>query len=988
MATATTTKTAVETKTSTATATVIHVTTATVTHSAAKANLEGDSPASASSAQPSASTAAASSSPMPPMCAFVKERQDIRSLSRDDIDRLIRAIDTLRNVPSTDVPGLSRWETLIYWHALAQQQVRVDARFFPFYRAFVARFEDELRMVDSNIKSVPFWDLGADALAPEQGVLWKITASPAPDTAAGPPTVSAGVPPTTGQQQQPTNSVTVVVTTMTVTSTATFTTTTTATSTATATAVSQLTETSVTTQTSTETSILTISATPEPTPVPMPETITSTAIETVTATATATATETNLATITTTAVNTAQATATATAMMTTTMTVLDDDWRTQSRTVAQITFGTQSSSPVSDGLNATPAATPQLPHPSTSAALSTPANNVVTAHPIPKTSRRSASNLNADQPSTSAAAATQSQQSLSWVSTKMDQLPGHMSRPHTRDIFRPHTILPGDRLFKRQAPTQPNSGPGAGPGAGSGIGIAGGSGECLRDGPFAAWTFHVTPGGDSSCISRTFDSAAASETGWISNDSSSSAGQAASAPNDASSPPGGSATNNSGSSSNSTVSRLQQQLRRWQSSDILNATVHNTPLYRDFRHQIELGIHANVHNFIGGTMLQAWSPADSLVFLAVHSYIDKLWNDWQQVHETGSGSVKGSRYEGSLDEALPIANVPIRELMDVDKLCYRYVEHTGSAAVFTQDDPMWQQQQQQQSPADNERADPALPENGPVNKSGIVIGRISSKGSSSHRSVDNVLVVGDVGSNATSSAAMTQHRAFPEVGSAWNRLFSRISQNDIDRTRLYMDTISRRVSSRLTSVVTQQQQQQQQQQRQRLQDSREALSAATAATVMVNEMARNPFPPAVISQAKGLASAAASANPSTSVIPEDVDQALWELTLKIRDTRDTFLLPQSTQPQQQSAAASTAASTTASAASAIDSSKGASIHVEAQFTGRTGPRALYPNIVEQGHDTIGALAATVAYMRDAYNRGFSGVVLSIDFEPPLQALSL
>ncbi|KAI8867332.1 Di-copper centre-containing protein, partial [Ramicandelaber brevisporus] len=82
--------------------------------------------------------------------------------------------------------------------------------------------------------------------------------------------------------------------------------------------------------------------------------------------------------------------------------------------------------------------------------------------------------------------------------------------------------------------------------------------------------------------------------------------------------------------------------KRWQSLDVVDMTIRESKQYRDFRQQIEFGIHANAHNFIGGTMLYPWSPADSMVFFTLHSYVDKLWADWQDLHDKD----RGSNYEG------------------------------------------------------------------------------------------------------------------------------------------------------------------------------------------------------------------------------------------------------------------------------------------------------------------------------------------------------
>jgi hypothetical protein len=63
--------------------------------------------------------------------------------------------------------------------------------------------------------------------------------------------------------------------------------------------------------------------------------------------------------------------------------------------------------------------------------------------------------------------------------------------------------------------------------------------------------------------------------------------------------------------------------------------------FEDFSHQVELGFHGRVHNYVGGfplgresgTMAQFISPADPIFWLH-HSNIDRIWHRWQVVPDT------------------------------------------------------------------------------------------------------------------------------------------------------------------------------------------------------------------------------------------------------------------------------------------------------------------------------------------------------------------
>ena len=49
--------------------------------------------------------------------------------------------------------------------------------------------------------------------------------------------------------------------------------------------------------------------------------------------------------------------------------------------------------------------------------------------------------------------------------------------------------------------------------------------------------------------------------------------------------------------------------------------------YNVFKNDIEGSIHAAVHNWIGGDMLNMFSPYDPIFYLH-HSNMDRIWAEW------------------------------------------------------------------------------------------------------------------------------------------------------------------------------------------------------------------------------------------------------------------------------------------------------------------------------------------------------------------------
>ncbi|KAI9229521.1 MAG: hypothetical protein DHS80DRAFT_22283 [Piptocephalis tieghemiana] len=110
--------------------------------------------------------------------------------------------------------------------------------------------------------------------------------------------------------------------------------------------------------------------------------------------------------------------------------------------------------------------------------------------------------------------------------------------------------------------------------------------------------------------------------------------------------------------------------------------------YDEFRAAIELGPHPGPHFGIGQDMTGMNAPADPMFFLH-HGYIDKIWYDWQVYRKDHLYKYDGI-HRGkpvSLDDPIIYyTNTTVRDVMDIDQLCYRY-EPMKSTNVATINPP-------------------------------------------------------------------------------------------------------------------------------------------------------------------------------------------------------------------------------------------------------------------------------------------------------------
>ncbi|KAJ1912045.1 hypothetical protein IWQ60_009845 [Tieghemiomyces parasiticus] len=165
------------------------------------------------------------------------------------------------------------------------------------------------------------------------------------------------------------------------------------------------------------------------------------------------------------------------------------------------------------------------------------------------------------------------------------------------------------------------------------LGHNGGSGDCVVDGQFANWSVYW-PTQTPHCLTRKFDRG--------------------------------------------------NSLKPWWGTNAINHIKTASSDYDAFRRGIE-GPHGNVHFGIGGDFTPMWSPNDPIFWLH-HSFVDKLWADWQAESGNNLYSYGGKHSDGTsanLNEPLTPWGIKTGDAFNhlSEKYCYCYAPHS-----FTGDD--------------------------------------------------------------------------------------------------------------------------------------------------------------------------------------------------------------------------------------------------------------------------------------------------------------
>jgi tyrosinase len=84
-----------------------------------------------------------------------------------------------------------------------------------------------------------------------------------------------------------------------------------------------------------------------------------------------------------------------------------------------------------------------------------------------------------------------------------------------------------------------------------------------------------------------------------------------------------------------------------------------------FQSRLE-GMHAGVHNAVGGDMAGAASPTDPLFWLH-HSNIDRIWSEWQKKHPSAKPPNVGDTLKPT-----PLFGVKVSSVLSISTLGYSY----------------------------------------------------------------------------------------------------------------------------------------------------------------------------------------------------------------------------------------------------------------------------------------------------------------------------
>ncbi|OMJ25300.1 Tyrosinase [Smittium culicis] len=119
------------------------------------------------------------------------------------------------------------------------------------------------------------------------------------------------------------------------------------------------------------------------------------------------------------------------------------------------------------------------------------------------------------------------------------------------------------------------------------------------------------------------------------------------------------------------------RINPWHSPESVTSVIQTSQNFQAFASAIELGIHADVHNGIGGDMSTGFSPND-FAFMLHHSNIDRIWTQWQNLNQgRNTNAYGGTNRNGSgarLSDNLPVFGETVQSVMRVGygRNCYSY----------------------------------------------------------------------------------------------------------------------------------------------------------------------------------------------------------------------------------------------------------------------------------------------------------------------------
>lgn len=105
--------------------------------------------------------------------------------------------------------------------------------------------------------------------------------------------------------------------------------------------------------------------------------------------------------------------------------------------------------------------------------------------------------------------------------------------------------------------------------------------------------------------------------------------------------------------------------------DYVNLLVTNVKDYASFANQVENNAHNKIHHAFGGDMMTWWSPNDHIFWL-FHSFIDKIWSDWN------AGAQVPQYNSTELRTILQPFGINFEDVIKSEALCYRFQPYSKS----------------------------------------------------------------------------------------------------------------------------------------------------------------------------------------------------------------------------------------------------------------------------------------------------------------------
>ncbi|KAJ1970126.1 hypothetical protein IWQ62_000166 [Dispira parvispora] len=116
--------------------------------------------------------------------------------------------------------------------------------------------------------------------------------------------------------------------------------------------------------------------------------------------------------------------------------------------------------------------------------------------------------------------------------------------------------------------------------------------------------------------------------------------------------------------------------------EYLEQTSRDTNNYTEWWDTLERSPHAIVHGFMGGDMLDMGSPNDP-VFWLHHTFLDKLWSEWQDKNSVTDRAYSGNNIDGTpallTDEIPGYPGTTVADVFDTTSrlLCYEYSDSSN-----------------------------------------------------------------------------------------------------------------------------------------------------------------------------------------------------------------------------------------------------------------------------------------------------------------------